>query len=171
MLRATGVEVDVASAPWFNPPSIASATRRRWTQQEEIRRANSGGYDVVHLTDHALAHHARRFEPRATAVVTCHDLMPFTTPGYYETGREARLKRWFLERPIGRLRETNTIAVSEYTRGEMVQFLGVSTDAVHVVPNVVRPVFGPRPRDDAERQLRAIWGVASGWIPNPQRRQ
>ncbi|MGE0597805.1 MAG: glycosyltransferase family 4 protein [Dehalococcoidia bacterium] len=153
MLTSAGVEVDIASAPWFNPPSMVRGAARRWTHQPELRAATAGEYDVVHLTDHALAHHARRFEQHTAVVVTCHDLMPFTTPGYYETGREARLKRAFLKRPIGRLSETHTVAVSEYTRRQMVEFLGVEEASITVVPNSVRGVFAPRERAEAEHAL------------------
>ncbi|MGE3076041.1 MAG: glycosyltransferase family 4 protein [Dehalococcoidia bacterium] len=156
MLSTAGVEVDVASAPWFNPPSMLRGASHRWAQQPGIRRAMSGEYDVVHLTDHALAHHVHRFEKHAAVVVTCHDLMPFTTPGYYETRREAWLKRAFLKRPINRLSRTHVIAVSEYTRRTMVDFLGVEERAVSVVPNTVRPVFAPHDRGEAERALSGL---------------
>lgn len=153
MLREAAVEVDVAVAPWSNPPSVIRGARMRWFQQPEFQRAATGEYDVIHLTDHALAHHAKRLRRFAPVVVTCHDLMPFTTPGYYETAREAKLKRAFLRHSIGALRHFPAIAVSEFTRSEMMRELAVEDSQVSVVPNAVRPVFRPADRIHAEAEL------------------
>lgn len=156
MLLEAGIAVDTVEAPWFNPPSLASAALGRWTRQPAIRSAQDGEYDVVHLTDQALAHHARRFRANAPVVVTCHDLMPFTTPGYYAGRFESAVKRAFLRRPMGALREADVVAaVSDFTRSQLAAELGFSREAVPVVPNMVRGVFVPAPREEAEAALSA----------------
>ncbi len=156
MLRGGGVEVDVAVAPWHNPPSVVRAVRIRWSHQVQFQRAAAGDYDVIHITDQALAHHAKRLRRFAPVVVTCHDLMPFTTPGYYETAREAKLKRAFLRHSIGALRHFPAIAVSEFTRSEMLGDLDIDGSPVSVVPNIVRPVFRPIGRIEAEGELAQV---------------
>jgi glycosyltransferase involved in cell wall biosynthesis len=89
--------------------------------------------------------------------------MPFTTPGYYESNNEAHIKRAFLRRPIRQLRNLPTIAVSEFTRGELTSFLGLDGEEVAVVPNVVRGVFQPASREQAEGVLaEAGFALPSG---------
>ena len=160
MLRSAGIEVAIAEAPWFNPPSIAWGLLGRWTRQASVQAAREGDFDIVHLTDQALAHHVARFLGKAAVVVTCHDLMPFTTPGYYASAREARLKRFFLRRSIPGLRRADAmIAVSAFTAGESQSFAGVPAKLIEVVPNVVRPGFEPLARAQAEAALAAA-GIA-----------
>ncbi len=154
MLRAGGIEVELAEAPWFNPPSLAAGMRRRWWRAPAIQEALAGKFDAIHLTDQALAHHAKRLGRAAPAVVTCHDLMPFTLPGYYATRRERWLKQAFLRKPTRALADADlVVAVSEFTERELrTRFDDLP---VEVVPNVVRPAFRPIPRDEAERGLGA----------------
>lgn len=159
MLIGAGLEVEVASAPWFNPPSLVQATLARWWQQPQIRDAQAGKFDIVHLTDHALGHHAGRFARHTATVVTAHDLMPFGVPGYYASGREALLKKAFLKRAYGGLADADTVvAVSAYTRDELAARLGLR-ERVVVVPNVVRDAFTPHEPEVAERLL-AEAGIA-----------
>ena len=156
MLEAAGVEVAVAEAPWHNPPSIAQGLRSHWTRQPEMERLRNGVFDIVHLTDHALAHHVTRFRQQAALVVTCHDLMPFTTPGYYAPGIEGPLKRFFLRRSINALKQADlVVAVSKFTAGEAHSFARVPAGSIRVVPNVVRSGFEPIPRAEAEAGLSA----------------
>jgi glycosyltransferase involved in cell wall biosynthesis len=155
MLREAGAEVDVAEAPWFNPPSLVRGLRRRWWLAPPVQAALRGEYDLVHLTDHALAHHIGRFTRRLPVVVTCHDLMQLRLSGYYTTRRERWLKQAFLRRSIAALpRADAVIAVSEFTRAQLKEHFGSAFEST-VVPNVVRPAFRPVPRAEAEARLRA----------------
>lgn len=158
MLSAAGIEVETVSAPWFNPPSVASAVLQRWSRQPGVLDAEAGAFDLVHVTDNALAHHIPRFIQRSPVVVTAHDLMPFTEPGYYASKPEALVKRAFLGRPRSRLRLANVVmAVSQYTAR---QLEGVIPDSlpVHLVPNSVRDPF--HPRSDAAQAL-----ASAGFAP------
>ncbi len=158
MLLGAGVEVEVASAPWFNPPSLVRATRNRWWAQPQFRDAAAGKFDIVHLTDHALGHHASRFARSSATVVTCHDVMPFTVPGYYANRRESMVKKAFLRHAYHGLKNAHAVvAVSEYTRAELSDRFGL-LERVAVVPNVVRPAFVPHEPHRAE-QLLAESGV------------
>ena len=162
LLEDAGPEVATAEAPWFNPPSVIEGLRSRWTAQPNVQRAAEGAFDLVHLTDHALAHHVGRFARNAAVVVTCHDLMPFTTPGYYAPGPEGPLKRLFLRRSIAALKQADiTVAVSEFTSGEAERFAQVPRERILVVPNVVRAGFVPMERSTAEARL-AEAGVRLG---------
>ena len=156
MLLSAGLEVETASAPWLNPPSIIAGQRARWTSQLEVRAAEEGRFDLVHLTDHALGHHVPRFRSLGPVVVTCHDIMPFTVPGYYRSRQEALLKRAFLRRPQKLMCGGDAlIAVSEYTRDQVLARYGVPESDISVVPNVLRPAFRPFERTAAEAALAA----------------
>lgn len=156
LLESAGIEVDLAAAPWFNPPSLVKGAWGRWTRQPELARAQDGAYDVIHITDQALAHHVSRFVRWSPVVVTCHDLMPFTTPGYYRTRGEGAVKRAFLRHPTNSLRKASVVAaVSEFTGREIVSRLGSEMADVLVVPHVLRGVFTETSPTDAEASLSA----------------
>jgi glycosyltransferase involved in cell wall biosynthesis len=145
------VSFDVAEAPWWNPPSLLEGAGRKWWREGAVRKAAAGHYDVVHLTDQALGHHARRFN-RQAVMVTCHDLMPFAVPRYYRTRIEGTVKRAFLRHSIaGMLTADRIVAVSDYTAGELRRLHRVPAGRLSVVPNMVRPAF--RPVEDAEDVL------------------
>lgn len=141
MLELAGIEVATAQAPWFNPPALVQGWRARWWRQPEVVEAQQGGFDIVHLVDHGLAQHAPRFNGAAAVVTTCHDVMPFTVPGYYASRREAALKRAFLRRSYRSLGKADAvIAVSQYTARELERTFAPGAP-VAVVPNVLRAGF------------------------------
>lgn len=155
-LARAGLEVSTAAAPWWNPPSMLDGARARWWRQPGIEDARAGGFDVVHLTDHALGHHSAGFAGKARVVVTCNDVMPFTLPGYHRTVRERVVKQAFLRRSLAGLRRTDqVIAVSEFTAREAIELLDLPPRLVTVVPNMVRRAFRPMERPEAEKVLAA----------------
>ena len=159
-LARAGLEVAKAGAPWWNPPSLLDGARARWWRQPGIQAARNGEFDVVHLTDHALGHHAGGFVGKGRVVVTCHDVMPFTVPGYHRTTRERVVKQTFLRHSLAGLRRADrVIAVSEFTAGEAARLLNLPPRLVTVVPNMVRRVFRPMGRAAAEEVL-ATGGLA-----------
>ncbi len=155
-LVAAGVPVSTAVAPWWNPPSLLTGARMRWRRQPALRAFADQPAGVVHLTDHALGHHVDRFRNRAPVLVTCHDLLPFTLPGYYPTRGERLLKQSLLRHSYrGLSRASLVVAVSEFTAGEAIGRLSLSPSNVVVVPNMVRRVFRPLDRAAAESVLAA----------------
>lgn len=145
MLALAGIEVESVGAPWFNPPSLVHGWRARWWRQAEVVNAAEGGYDIVHLVDHGLAQHAPRFRGGAAVVTTCHDVMPFTVPGYYASRREAVLKREFLRRSYRSLAKADAVvAVSRFTAGELDRAFPPHTP-VCIVPNTLRAGFSEAP--------------------------
>jgi glycosyltransferase involved in cell wall biosynthesis len=99
----------------------------------------SGGLDVLHCTTFRAP-----LRPRCPLVVTVHDLgvlrYPEAFPRWHRTtGRRAL---------AGAVRIADAIlAVSAFTRDELVDVLDVDPARIHVVPNGVDPVFRP----DGER--------------------
>lgn len=152
-LGQVGARVNRAYALW-HPPHPLARLYPRWTRQPAVRATLHGNFDVVHLADHALAHHVERFAGRAVVVVTVHDVMATTFPGYFR-GPLAPLKRHLLQRPLGTLpRADLVLAPSQFCAAAACQRHGIDPARLHVVPNVAEPRFVPLPRLEAERELR-----------------
>jgi alpha-1,3-rhamnosyl/mannosyltransferase len=80
------------------------------------------------------------FSSRVPLVVTVHDLAVLRHPEWFNrwTARYSRVAVPRVVRAASRL-----IAVSELTKRELVELLGVDPERVHVIPNGVEPAFGP----------------------------
>ncbi|MGH2632690.1 MAG: glycosyltransferase family 4 protein [Tepidiformaceae bacterium] len=139
----TGASLTVVEAPWWNPASVVAGAGARWWRQTAVRGAARGDFDVVHLTDHALGHHVRRFAGAHT-LVTCHDVMPWFLPGYFASRGEGLLKRGFLRRSVhGMLAADHILCVSSTTAADLVRIFDYDPARISVVPNVIDDVFEP----------------------------
>jgi glycosyltransferase involved in cell wall biosynthesis len=119
--------------------------------------------------------------PKAPLVVTVHDLAVFRHPGTFN-----RWTRTYSPRLVPRVLAAarRVIAVSEFTKRELVELLAVPENRISVVPNAVEDVFTPEgpkapgdyvlavgtlePRKNLERIARAVDGElrvvgARGW--------
>jgi glycosyltransferase involved in cell wall biosynthesis len=144
-----GFEVDLAMAPWWNPPSVARGVLRRYRAQPALRRHARDPASVVHLADQALGHHVPSFHP-APVLVTCHDVMPLIMEGYFAGRVEGLVKRAFLRKCwAGMVRADWIVAISRAVGDDVVERLGYDPARVSVVPNVLAPSFGPveQPRE------------------------
>ncbi len=127
LVERVGVEV--------NDLSGANKARRVLAEQTWLARtARRTGADVVH--------HAGGVAPLVApgrSVLTIHDLQPLDLPGNF-----SRTKRAYITSMIGRsARAAAVVCVpSEFTRGRVVELLGVEPEKVRVVPWFVH---GPRP--------------------------
>jgi glycosyltransferase involved in cell wall biosynthesis len=105
-----------------------------------------GRCDLLHGPDHFLPPHRC---PRR--VYTVHDVIaisrPELTPDYHRRYVEAHLPAWQRE-------GTHFIAVSEFTRREMVNLIGLPAEKIRVIYNGVGPEF--RPRDPGDQALAAF---------------
>jgi glycosyltransferase involved in cell wall biosynthesis len=93
-----------------------------------------GRLDVLHCTTFRGP-----LRSRAPVVLTVHDLAVLRHPGafrrWHRTTARAALS--------GVAGATAVVAVSEFTKSEVVELLGVPAERVRVVPNGVEPVFAP----------------------------
>lgn len=101
------------------------------------------GVDVLHCPSFRGP-----FSPSNPLVVTVHDLAVLREPGWFNrwTRTYSRLAVPRVVRAASRL-----IAVSEFTKRELVELLGVEEAAIRVVPNAVDDLFtpeGPRAQGD-----------------------
>jgi glycosyltransferase involved in cell wall biosynthesis len=101
------------------------------------------GVDVLHCPTFRGPLRARQ-----PLVVTVHDLAVLRHPEWFN-GWTAAYSRLVVPRVVGAA--TRLIAVSEFTKRELVSLLGVREERVAVVPNAVEDVFvpaGPRAEGD-----------------------
>jgi glycosyltransferase involved in cell wall biosynthesis len=107
------------------------------------RMAAHQGFDVLHCPTYYGPPH-----PRVPLVVTVHDLAVFRHPDAFPTWTRNAVPR--LVPPVLRA-AARVIAVSEFTKRELVDVLGTDEAKIQVVPNAVDPVFtpdGPRAEGD-----------------------
>ena len=96
-------------------------------------RATPTDTDIVHLLDHSMAHLLRSVPAGIKTVVTVHDLIPLRYPGEQTPAQQKRFRR-----NVENLRDADAmVAVSEFTRSEIVERLGICRERIRVVPNGV----------------------------------
>ena len=115
------------------------------------------GIDVYHSTQLSLP--ARRGFP---AVVTIHDLAPLVWPSHYlrlPYSRVGHAWQYALAR-----RAEAVIAVSDATKQDVVERLGVPADRVTVVPEAVDSEFDPPSADEGRALARARFAVPDRYV-------
>lgn len=152
---------DVLPAPIEVVPAPAWAGRRvgrilyeQFGLAKALRRSGAGLY-------HGAAYAMPRFGLRGLpAVVTVHDLSFFRLPEAFPArqGRYLRMATRAAARRADRL-----VAVSEFTKSEIVSLLGVEADRIIVVPNGCDPAFRSYPRHEIEA-WRAEQGLPQRFI-------
>lgn len=99
------------------------------------RLLNKLGVDLYHSSNFMIS----LFIPKKIKVViTIHDLIPFLFPHYTPAAKKTRFNRffrWILKKAVNRA--DKIIAVSRCTGKDIVKFLGVDKNKVHVVYNCV----------------------------------
>jgi glycosyltransferase involved in cell wall biosynthesis len=117
--------------------SFAATSRLRSVAADALwyPRLPAGDVDVLHCPSFRGP-----FAPRVPLVVTVHDLAVLRDPEWFNrwTRTYSRIAVPRVVRAAGRL-----IAVSEFTRRELVELLGVPAEKIRVVPNAVEDVFTP----------------------------
>ncbi|MEB2346802.1 MAG: glycosyltransferase family 1 protein [Deltaproteobacteria bacterium] len=145
------------------PVSRAPAPfRRRWPATERTRdvarrlleppyealyRWRTRGFDLYHEPNHVPV------ATRVPTVTTVHDVSVLTHPEWHPAHRVHWYERHF-ER--GRRQTCRFLAVSEFTKRELVERLGVPADRIDVTLQAARPGFVPRPPEASERQAVAL---------------
>ena len=96
------------------------------------------------------------------AVITIHDLAPLRWPEHYLRLPHARIgHQW--EYSLARHAD-HVIAVSEATKRDVVERLGVPDERVTVIPEAVDSSFAPPSRDAALVQVRARFGIGAPYV-------
>ncbi len=114
--------------------------------------ASRHGADLLHLTE-ALGTPVSRVVPR---VVTCHDLIPLRMPRQYLKKVTDRLTQESVDRRRYESAQ-RIVAISERTRVDLREILGIRADVIDVVPNGIDlSSWVPVPRDDDAARLRKL---------------
>lgn len=123
----------------FHSEDLQSANRwyrmgmRKAGYPLEIRRKLQG--ELVHVLDHSWADMLDHVPRAMKKVVTVHDLIPLRFPGELTTAQVNRFRR-----TVEHLRHADRIiCVSEYTKSEVHELLGIPEQRMVVVPNGVEP--------------------------------
>ncbi len=157
ILRRAG-RTDRGTRPADAPARRPAAWTRRLAQElyaAAFEGAGTlGGYQLYHEPNHIpMPWHG-------PIVTTVHDLSVLRHPEWHPADRVDWYGRDF---EIGVARTTHFLSVSEFTRQEMVDLLDLDPDRITVIPNGVRPIFHPRPVQQARRWLGTA-GLPEGFI-------
>jgi glycosyltransferase involved in cell wall biosynthesis len=102
--------------------------QRRYGYPRTIRREFKG--EIAHVLDHSWADLLCHVPAPARKVVTVHDLIPLRFPGDLSPAQLQRFRSW-----VGHVGTADAvIADSQYTKDEVIEWLKVPGDKVHVVP-------------------------------------
>ncbi|GMU22546.1 MAG: glycosyl transferase [Phycisphaerae bacterium] len=93
-------------------------------------------------------------------VTTIHDLSALRFPAWHPPDRVAWYERSFV---AALPRSSHFITVSEFTRREMVDLLGINPERITAIPLGVRAVFHPRPAEAVEA-WRKSRGLSGGYV-------
>jgi glycosyltransferase involved in cell wall biosynthesis len=127
---------------WGGGTRLATVVRDAWWYPHGLPR-RACGLDVLHCPTFRGP-----VRSRVPVVVTVHDLAVLRHPETFNQWTR-RYSRFAVPRVARAARRV--IAVSEFTRGEIVELLGVPAERIEVIPNAVGPPFvadGPAAEGD-----------------------
>lgn len=145
---------DVFPSPAVGPGPGLSGPVRTWVMKEIVYpwQVRSLSADVYHVLDQSHAHLLRSL-PRGPKVATCHDLIPLR--------HASPLRRILYRRRVGALAgATRVIAVSDWTRRELVASLGLDPARIRVIPNPLDPFFFGTPALETLSEVRDRFALA-----------
>jgi len=137
--------VTVVDAPIYTP-------REQWA----IPRA-AKGCDLLHVPHY----NAPLFE-RTPMVITVHDVIHLTDPGY-----RTSFKAWAYARPVLNIavrKAAHIITVSKYSKGQIMDQLGVPSSKVDTIPCGVGSEFLPGDREAAFQRVSTILRIHDPYL-------
>jgi len=155
LLQSRKDDTTILEQPNFRRVSLWTPSHHRlerYSLNVELMRL---GLDVLHSPDFIPPH-----RPACKSVITVHDLAFLLYP-HFLTKESARYYghiddavRW----------TDHIIAVSESTRRDTVDHLGVPEDKITVVHEAASPIFRPVSQDEARQQVRNRHGIDGRFI-------
>jgi alpha-1,3-rhamnosyl/mannosyltransferase len=112
------------------------------------------GFDLYHEPNHLP------WGSDLPTVTTIHDLSVLVHPEWHPADRVRAYERHFFR---GMSYSRHFLAVSEFTRQEVIRHLGVSPDRVTAVHNGIHPRYHPVPADEVDEALREL-GLPRGYL-------
>jgi glycosyltransferase involved in cell wall biosynthesis len=139
------------------PPVRFSRAVRFWRNRvyPNFARFNQGA--VNHILDHSYSHLLNYLDMQRT-VVTCHDLIPLK---YEDNSSVLEVFRGI----INNLRKSRrVIAISESTKTDLVNELGIDVSRIVVIYSGVDPIFHHLDKGGAKRKYKEKFGLPEGQI-------
>lgn len=134
---------------------LARGLTRKVSYPFNIMRSIQGG--VVHILDHGWTELVDYLPKGVKTVVTVHDLIPLRYPGDLSTSELDRFKV-----RVAKLKSVDAIiAVSEYTKNEIMEILGISSERIFVVPNGVNAPKCVIAKERAEGEMLRVGSLGS----------
>jgi glycosyltransferase involved in cell wall biosynthesis len=145
-----GVELQLLS---FGGTGRASSVARDALWYPFGLRRHMRGLDVLHCTTFRGP-----VDGDVPVVVTVHDLAVLRAPGAFP-----RWHRLYGRAGLRRVLEgaSAVVAVSEFTKGEVVDLVGIPADCIRVVPNGVDPIFRPDTPNDTGTRSEYVLAVST----------
>jgi len=149
-------------APRHNGKSASRTVSRlkKYFEYPYLARRYSG--QINHITDHGNSH-VIRFLPADRTIITCHDLIPLRLADRL-TGSSKRIKYSFWAKVVHMRKAAAVLADSESTRRDVITFLGLPAENVHVVHlglnhERFRPLQHFESKEGLRRKLGFSWPV------------
>jgi glycosyltransferase involved in cell wall biosynthesis len=125
----------------------ARALARKWLASELQSRGRRGGFDLYHEPNNIA------LPTDLPTIVTVHDLSVLLHPQWHPSYRVADYESHF-HKSLAHCR--HFLAVSEFTRQELIHKVGLRPDQVTRTYNGVRPGLGTMPAVDVQTTLRCL---------------
>ena len=155
LLQSRKDDTTILKQPNFRRVSLWTPSHHRlerYALNVELMRL---GLDVLHSPDFIPPH-----RPSCRSVITVHDLAFLLYPHFLT--RESARYYGHIDQAV---RWTDhIISVSESTKRDTIQHLGVAEDRITVVHEAANPVFRPMDRQEAREQIRYRHGIEAPYI-------
>lgn len=141
---------------WCGQITVVDTPIYTLREQFEITRAARGS-DLLHVP-----HYNAPLMHRGPLVISIHDLIHITDPCYRNT-----FKAWAYARPVLSLAARSAahiVTVSEYSKAQIVERLGVAACKVTAIHNGVHETFCRVPRSDALHSVSSFLGFNFSYL-------
>lgn len=140
--------VKIPGLNWANIAPVSTVGDSRWKRLFQrnieypwtVRRHDRPG-SVLHVLDHSNAHLCRYHR---NSLVTCHDIAEFRQTKL--SARQFRNWKWRVE---GMRHARKILTVSQCTKEDLIEILGIPAERIDVCHNGVDPLFQPAQREAA----------------------
>lgn len=139
------------------PPLDVSRVREFWRARVYPNFGRFFQGRVNHILDHSYSHLLNYLRPERT-VVTCHDLIPL------DFEDDGALLAGFKETVDNLHKAVRIITVSESTKTDLINKLGIGADKIDIVYSGVDPIFRPVESGEDKKKWKRKFGLPEGKI-------
>lgn len=127
VLEANIAEVEKAG---FSEPEIPILSKTASTFWELPKIAKKQDSEIIHYVANGYAATPRNLAISEKTIITVHDLFSF-----YQSNRKSQILRYFHNRNLKNA--DALIAVSEYTKNQIIEKLGINENKIEVIPSAI----------------------------------